>query len=330
MKRALLIPALALAAGLGVASMPLGSAVSAQPTVSADATAATLTLSDDTLSAEAYSAEGVTVTARPLEPGEKLTLELFRDGDAGPVEEATVTADQRGVAEHTFLGEVAGDYYVLAIGPAGSDESTLPFTVTPSTSVTPAGPSVSVPPSPSTTDPTPPAPAETSAGNRAEKALTITPETISPADFVTQDRGVTVSASGYRPGDSATLLVDPDAPAVTSFTMTETADKSGTVTFAVFGLNDARPETYIGRYAATVTADASGPLKGSFRVLGDGTPAPGAARDEAGPADSVTKEPGRMPRTGIELAGVVFGASLLVVGSATIVLSRRRTKSNPE
>ena len=131
MKRALLVPAAALAAGLGLVSFPVESPAQAQSSTSTpDAAAADVSLSTDQLAVSEFAADGVTVTATNLSPGDEITLEIVRRGESAAAESATATANTGGTATHTFTGEREGTYDVTV---GGAVTKTLAFTVSSST-----------------------------------------------------------------------------------------------------------------------------------------------------------------------------------------------------
>ncbi|WP_146000611.1 LPXTG cell wall anchor domain-containing protein [Brevibacterium ihuae] len=147
------------------------------------------------------------------------------------------------------------------------------------------------------------------------RALAITPERISPADFV-KEEAVSITASGCTPGTDAVLTVTPaGSSGVTGHTDTQTVGEDGTVTFGVRGINADAPHVYAGTYEVRVACEGGEDLTGEF-VVGD--PGHGGS-DDSGHDDGRT-----LPRTGGELSGLGVGAALLVIGGATLLVTRRR------
>ena len=160
-------------------------------------------------------------------------------------------------------------------------------------------------------------------------------------DFVNEDAGVNITATGYASGESVTLEVFPQNDSVNDFTLEGTADENGVVTFGVYGTNAGNADVYLGTYDVSVAAtagdddaanagseaagaayaagDADEPLTGSFEVVSDEGAAPGEDED----SDDNGSD---LPRTGSELTGLGVGAGLLVVGAAAVYVTTRRAK----
>ncbi|QCP04225.1 LPXTG cell wall anchor domain-containing protein [Brevibacterium sp. CS2] len=153
------------------------------------------------------------------------------------------------------------------------------------------------------------------------RSLAIDPERISAADFV-KEQAVSITATGCTPGTAATLTVTPSGSSgVTGHTDTQTVGEDGTVTFGVRGINADAPHVYAGTYEVRVACEGGEDLTGEF-VVGD--PGHGGS-DETGHDDGRT-----LPRTGTELSGLAAGAALLVIGGASLLITRRRgTGSTP-
>ncbi|MGO1397648.1 MAG: hypothetical protein ACTHVO_04560 [Brevibacterium yomogidense] len=156
-----------------------------------------------------------------------------------------------------------------------------------------------------------------------EYALEVDPQEISPADFVKQDKGVTLTATGLEAGEEVEFAVSAAGSNVESLTETATADENGVAVWSVYGIDDSNPSAYLGDYSVTVTNEAGETIDGSFTVTDSadngegGEDDNGDDRDDEGGSD--------LPRTGMELGGLAAGAALLTVGAATVVLSRRRS-----
>ncbi|SMY10731.1 hypothetical protein [Brevibacterium jeotgali] len=155
-----------------------------------------------------------------------------------------------------------------------------------------------------------------------EYALHVDPQEISPADFVDQDKGVTLTAQGLEAGEEAEFSVAAAGSNVESLTEVVTADEDGVAQWNVYGLDASNPSAYLGDYDVTATNESDETVSGSFTVTD-------AAGDdsEAGEDDSDSSEDeggSNLPRTGMELGGLAAGAALLTIGGATVLLSRRR------
>lgn len=159
-----------------------------------------------------------------------------------------------------------------------------------------------------------------------EYALDVDPQEISPADFVQQDKGVTLTATGLEAGEEVEFAVSAAGSNVESLTETATADENGVAVWSVYGIDDSNPSAYLGDYSVTVTNEAGETIDGSFTVTDSADNGEGGEDDSDDNGDDRDDEGGSdLPRTGMELGGLAAGAALLTVGAATVVLSRRRS-----
>lgn len=175
---------------------------------------------------------------------------------------------------------------------------------------------------------TEPAPAtETATGTSgaeeatADKTLTIDPGTLSASDFVRED-AVIITAAGCQPDADATMTVIPQGMNVGNYSETATVDADGIVAFSVHGQHDMMAQTYAGDYAVTVACAGNDQRTGSFTVTADAAPAPSA--DPQGTPGGQDSRGARLPRTGSDLLAAAAGAILLTVGTASIIVTRRR------
>nr|WP_276547920.1 M20/M25/M40 family metallo-hydrolase [Brevibacterium luteolum] len=157
----------------------------------------------------------------------------------------------------------------------------------------------------------------------AERGLTVKPEQISPADFVNEDKGVTIMAAGCTPGTEAKLTVEARGIDVLKHEDTATADEDGNVTFAVHGVNADRPNSYVGTYDVRVACDGGDDLTGTFTV--------GDVKDDDGKGgedDKGKDDKGKLPRTGSEAGPLVWGAAALLIAGIGITAATLRRKSS--
>lgn len=155
----------------------------------------------------------------------------------------------------------------------------------------------------------------------AEKTLTIEPGKLSAADFVRED-AVIISATGCQPDADATMTVIPQGMNVGNYSETATVDADGVVAFSVHGQHDIMAQTYAGDYAVTVACAGNDQRTGSFTVTADAAPTP-SAEPEGKPGGQDSRG-ARLPRTGSDLLAAAAGAILLTVGTASIIVTRRR------
>ncbi|HLS33509.1 MAG TPA: hemagglutinin, partial [Brevibacterium sp.] len=151
------------------------------------------------------------------------------------------------------------------------------------------------------------------------------PQEISPADFVDQDKGVTLTAQGLEAGEEAEFSVAAAGSDVVSLTEVVTADENGVAQWNVYGLDDSNPSAYLGEYDVTATNESDETVSGSFTVTDAAGDDGDAGEDDSDNGDDRDDEGGSdLPRTGMELGGLAAGAALLTIGGATVLLSRRR------
>ncbi len=165
----------------------------------------------------------------------------------------------------------------------------------------------------------------------AERELSVDPEKIAAADFVKAD-AVTIVATGCEPGKDAELAVTPESENIGTHVDTATADADGTVPFTVFGDNPEAAESYIGVYDVIVSCPGGDDLTGAFTVTaGDGSDDDGSGGDDKGKddngknGDDKRDDRSRLPRTGSEFTAAGAGLALLAIGTAGIMLTRRRS-----
>ncbi len=184
-----------------------------------------------------------------------------------------------------------------------------------------------------TTDPTDAPTTEPTDGpsTPAVRELSVDPERIAAADFV-KEGAVTIVATGCEPGTDAELTVTPESENIGTHVDTATADADGTVPFTVFGDNPEAAESYIGAYDVVVACPGGDDLTGAFTVTaGDGSDDDGSGGDDSGTdgngrnGDDKRDDRSRLPRTGSELTAAGAGLALLAIGTAGIMLTRRRS-----
>src|SRR5699024_9570002 len=204
-----------------------------------------ISVSDKEVTAEDLQNDGITVEGEGFTPGGEVVL--IGGTAQSPFGVATVTADDDGTVSGTIKSEAAlepGEYSVW-----GSDQETEttsePVTVTVVEE--------------ETEEPSTPA---------AEAELTVSPETISPADFIDEDKGVTLAVENCEPGEDVKFVVNPEGDSnVTAYENTVNADDEGKASVNVYGTSS-DASAYIGDYDVTVTcSDAE--LTGEFSVSDD-------------------------------------------------------------
>jgi LPXTG-motif cell wall-anchored protein len=263
-----------------------------------------VTLKKDKLTESEFAKNGVTVSGEGFTPNGKVTLVGGSAQSAFGTTE--VTADEDGRVSGALKSENEldpGEYSVWGVDQE-SEQTSDPVTVTITKD--------------ETEDPTTPA---------AEAKLTVSPETVSPADFVNEKKGVTLAVENCEPGEDVRFLVNPKGNSnVTAFDKTIKADDEGKANVNVYGTSASNPSAYVGDYDVTVTCgDAE--LTGDFSVEKDPN-AGGNDGDDNGNDNGDNGNGGSdLPRTGADLTGLVGGAGLLLVGGVAVALTTRRKKT---
>lgn len=167
----------------------------------------------------------------------------------------------------------------------------------------------------------------------------IRPRAVATTDFITDNDAVTITATGFLPGEEVQLDIVSTPPGVEAIHDRRRARADGTVAFAIGGSPGRPINTYAGGYQAEVTSEQSMDeehLSESFSVL-PVIPASGADTG-AGTGGATTRmgNIGPFARNGLQvspspgLSVVGVGLSLLTLiftSAATGVVARRTQKS---
>ncbi|MGO0602930.1 LPXTG cell wall anchor domain-containing protein [Brevibacterium linens] len=266
-----------------------------------------VSLNADKFTESEFAENGVKVTGEGFAPD--TAINVVGGNAQSPFATKEVKADDEGKISTAlkFEGDSdlpAGDYAVWAVDPEAETRSPgQNFTITED----------------ETEEPTAPA---------AEAKLTVSPESITPADFVKEDKGVTLAVENCEPGEDVRFLVNPKGESsVTAFDKTVQADDEGKANVNVYGTSASNASAYIGDYDVTVTC-GDDELTGDFSVEDDPN-AGGGDGDEDGNDDGDNGDAGNggdLPRTGTELTGLVGGAGLLLIGGVAVAMTMRRKK----
>ena len=190
----------------------------------------------------------------------------------------------------------------------------------------------------------------------AKYGLKVSPKEVTPGDFVKKDKGVKLVVTGLKPNEKFNYSVSKkDGGKVKTLFKEVQANKDGVWSFTVYGQEGSNGLSgFLGTYNVTVKSE-EGVLTDTFKV----TNTPGK-KDEAKPGDKGDgkgdakggdnnsgngdakntgndsgksnnakgngKSSNTLPRTGMELSGLIAGGALLTVGAATVLVTRRRTK----
>lgn len=267
-----------------------------------------VSLNADKFTESEFAENGVKVTGEGFAPD--TAINVVGGNAQSPFATKEVTTDGEGKFSATlkFEGDgdlPAGDYSVWAFDPEAETRSPAQdFTITED----------------ETEEPT--APAE-------EAKLTVSPESITPADFVKEDKGVTLAVENCEPGEDVRFLVNPKGESsVTAFDKPVQADDEGKASVNVFGEDASQASAYIGDYDVTVTCGDE-ELTGDFSVEKDANAGGGDDDGNGGNDDGDNGDAGNggdLPRTGTELTGLVGGAGLLLIGGVAVALTMRRKK----
>lgn len=160
----------------------------------------------------------------------------------------------------------------------------------------------------------------------AEKkpALTVSPKKVTPANFVKRNKGVGLVLANCKANENVKFTVKPSKSKVTPLTRSQKANSKGISSWNVFGTSASNPSVYTGSYDVTATCNGT-TVKGKFVVAAAAKS--GGSSDKGGSSDNTSAPSSNsdLPRTGMEMGGLGLGALLLVVGGATVVMTRRRS-----
>ena len=192
----------------------------------------------------------------------------------------------------------------------------------------------------------------------AKYALKVSPKEITPADFEENSKGVQLVVTGLKPNEKLTYSVSKQAGGgkVNNLFKDGQANKDGVWSHKVFAVDRGHGlDGFLGTYKVTVKSE-EGVLTDTFTVTntpgkkddakpGDKGDSKGDAKggDNKNTGNSDAKNTGNdsgksnnakgngkssnaLPRTGMELSGLVAGGVLLTVGAATVLVTRRRVK----
>ncbi|MDK7750669.1 hypothetical protein QP572_09960 [Brevibacterium sp. UMB10442] len=203
------------------------------------------------------------------------------------------------------------------------------------------------------------APKEDAPGDPDEEAakygLKVSPKELTPADFVNKKKGVQLVTTGLKPNEKFTYSVSKQDGngKVENLYKEAQANKDGVWSHVVFGINAGNGlDGFLGTYKVTVKSD-EGVLTDTFKVTNtpgkkdddkpgdkDGDKDKGGNKNDgngdakggdnnsgqSNNAKGNDKSSNTLPRTGMELSGLIAGGALLTVGAATVLVTRRRTK----
>ena len=305
--------------------------------------------------------KGVQLTVTGLKPNEKFRYSVSKK-DGGKVEGLfkEVQANKDGVWSYTVYGQESsnglsgflGSYNVTVKSEEGVLTDSFKVTNTPGKKDNAPKPEK---PKPEEEAPKPNNPKPGEGGKPEQEAakygLKVSPKEVTPGDFVKKDKGVTLVVTGLKPNEKFTYSVSKQAGngKVENVFKNVQANKDGVWAYTVYGREGgAGIEGFLGTYKVTVKSE-EGVLTDSFKI----TNTPGK-KDEAKPgnkgdgkdkgdakggdnnsgkddakdnnAKGGKEDSNTLPRTGMELSGLIAGGALLTVGAATVLVTRRRTK----
>ena len=270
-----------------------------------------VSLDDKKISASDFEQDGLEVTGEGFTPGS--TVNVMGNATQSPFFQDEVKADDNGKISTTVEapedGLEPGNYSVSAVDAESEEVSnSAEFTVTEDEAE----------------EPKPSTPA-------AEATLTVSPETIEAADFVVENKGVSLAVENCEPGSDVHYVVTPEGNSnVTAYDNTVKADDEGTASVNVYGTSADDASAYLGDYDVSVTC-GDDEMTGAFTVSDDANAGGSDGNDDgnedggnAGGGDG--NGGGDLPRTGTELTGLVGGAALLLIGGAAVTMTMRRKK----
>ena len=278
-----------------------------------------VSLNTEAISASDFEMDGLEVTGEGFTSGS--TVNVMGNATQSPFYMEEVKADEDGKISTTVTapedGLEPGEYSVSAVDGESEEVSNYAkFTITED----------------ETEEPSPTTPA-------ADAELTVSPETINAADFVKDDKGVTLAVENCEPGSDVHYLVTPKGNSnVTAYDNTVKADDEGKASVNVYGTSASDPSAYLGDYDVTVTC-GDDEMIGAFSVSDDASAGGSDGNEDGneggngdggnagGSDDGNGNGGGDLPRTGTELTGLVGGAALLLIGGAAVTMTMRRKKA---
>ena len=277
-----------------------------------------VSLNTEKISVSDFEKDGLKLTGEGFTPDSAVTV--MGNATQSPFFQEEVTADEDGKISTTVKapegGLEPGDYSVSAVDTETEEVSNYAlFTLAED----------------ETEEPKPTTPAD-------DAKLTVSPETIDAADFVVENKGVTLAVENCEPGSDVHYLVTPKGNSnVTAYDNTVKADDEGNASVNVYGTSANDPSAYLGDYDVTVTC-GDDELTGAFTVSDDanaggsdgnedGNEDGNADGGNGGDDDGNGNGGGDLPRTGTELTGLVGGAALLLIGGAAVTMTMRRKKA---
>ncbi|WP_347032319.1 hypothetical protein [Brevibacterium paucivorans] len=305
--------------------------------------------------------KGVQLTVTGLKPNEKFRYSVSKK-DGGKVEGLfkEVQANKDGVWSYTVYGQESsnglsgflGSYNVTVKSEEGVLTDSFKVTNTPGKKDNAPKPEK---PKPEEEAPKPNNPKPGEGGKPEQEAakygLKVSPKEVTPGDFVKKDKGVTLVVTGLKPNEKFRYSVSKqDGGKVKTLFKEVQANKDGVWSFTVYGQEGSNGLSgFLGTYKVTVKSE-EGVLTDTFTV----TNTPGK-KDDAKPGDKGDgkdngdakggdnkntgndsgqsnnakgngKSSNALPRTGMELSGLIAGGVLLTVGAATVLVTRRRVK----
>ncbi|MBM6589267.1 hypothetical protein [Brevibacterium sp. RIT 803] len=170
----------------------------------------------------------------------------------------------------------------------------------------------------------------------------VSPRALATTDFITDNEAVTITATGFLPGEEVRLNIASTPRGIEAIHDRRRARADGTVTFPIGGPPGRPLNTYAGGYQAEITSEQSmdeEQLSESFSVLpvipagdtdaGTGT---GGATTPAGSIGSQARNGLQVPPSpGFSVFGIGLSMLTLVFASAaTVVVARRSPNSTSD
>lgn len=286
---------------------------------------------------------------------EEPTADPTSDPTSTPTDDPTSTPTDEPTTDPTSTptGEPTTDPTEDPTAPPTDDPTDEPTTAPTETPTSPAP----------TSDPTDP-PTSPGSHTNTEARLIVNPHRLTPAAFTNAHKGVDIAATKLEPGQAVTFTVKPHNSHVKAYSRTIVSNADGVAGWKLYGTNPHNLGAYVGTYDITasippVPDDAHGDsaqgeaahaggtvaragaqaaqqdqqakqgktrvLEDSFTVGSRGGANPGDNGGDSG-RDDTGSDNGDLPRTGAQLGGLAIGGTLLLVGGAVVMLTRRRTR----
>ncbi|GAA1368261.1 LPXTG cell wall anchor domain-containing protein [Brevibacterium luteolum] len=236
--------------------------------------------------------KGISITASNLQPGDVVTDNLTNKPNTADGDKLTASVYYEGDPSDFEVGQKVG--FTVTVSREGEESKTFDFTVTIIGE-------------------------DDGDDETMEPELKISPQKISVTDFRNENKGVQLTVTNCYPGEAAAFIIEHENGELSYEVDADTNDDGTAVIEHIHGTGNAPDSAYTGTYTVTVIC-GDGESDGTFSVHADDNGKGGGDSDKGRDRDR-----NELPRTGSDLTALYGAASLLAVGAAAMVVSRRKS-----